>query len=205
MFLVACGSTSDGRVDAFGWAEKHRLDLAASSVTRCSQIDEDEERFLCADLLGGIRLRQGMLSESAMAYREAFAIRDRIAKKEGYGPPNADSLHQWGWALLRTGHDDEARSVLERARIAAASPDEQLILAAVDLELAELEPSRATSLRAEAASHACAVDGLVFFGKTHELHKRFFPADVWTAVATACLSPNEAAQIRTRAAMLAKP
>jgi len=205
VFLIACGSTSDGRVDAFGWAEKHRLDLAATSVTRCSQIAEDEERYLCADLLGGIRLRQGMLSESAMAYREAFSIRDRIAKREGYGPPSADALHQWGWALSRTGHPDEARAVLERARVAAASRDEQLILAAVDLELADLEPSRAAALKAEAASHACDVDELVFFGKSEELQKRFFPADVWTAVAGACGSPNEAAQIRARAAMLAKP
>jgi hypothetical protein len=207
LLLVACGGSGDASVDAFRWADKGRLDQAAASVTRCAHVAPDDERYFCSDLLGGIRMRQGYFTEAAIAYREAFAIRDRIAKREGYGTPNADSLHQWGYALLRTGHPLEARPVLERARLVATAPDEQLILAAIDLELAEIatkenNPTAAASLEAEARTHACQTDEIQYFGKIEWLHTRYFPKDVWLAVAGACASPAEADQLRARAAML---
>lgn len=205
--VIACGSgNSDARVEAFGWAEKGRLDQAASSVSRCTHIGEDGDRFLCTNLLGEIRMRQGLYTEAAISFRQAFAIRDRIAKREGYGSPNADSLHQWGWALLHTGHASEARPVLERARqsISSGFGDEQLILAAVDLELADIatqenQTTAAASLTLEAQSHACRVDEIKYFGTANQLASRFFPKEVWLAVAAACTSPSEAAQLKGRA------
>jgi hypothetical protein len=211
LVLAGCGSAAtDARIEAFGYAEKGQLDRAATSVSRCAQVADDAERFGCSDLLAAIRMRQGLLTEAAMAYRDAFSIRDRIAKREGYGPPDADSLHQWGYALLRTGHAREAEGVLERARLSATMPDEQLVLAAIDLELAEIatannQAPRAKSLAGEASKHACHVDELDFFGKAEALEMQFFPHDVWLAVAAACPSPNEAAQIRARAGMLPSP
>lgn len=209
LLLSACGSgSSDARVEAFGWAEKGRLDQAAASVTRCAHIGGDDDRFLCSDLLGGIRMRQGLYTEAAIAFREGFALRDRIAKKEGFGTPNADSLHQWGWALLHTGHPSEARPVLERARLVATMPDERLILAAIDLELAEIatkenQPRAAANFTAEARTHACEISEIKYFGRTDQLHTRYFPREVWLAVADACPSPLEAAQLRARAAIIA--
>lgn len=193
LLVAGCESQAQSlRIDAFGRLEKGDMAGALNDVRRCSQTEDDGDRFLCASFLGELETMSGNFRAAAQAYGEAFAVRDRIAEAQHYGSPNATDLYEWAYADVQIGHLQEANKALARGKASAKEDgDNHITLAAMTLLEAEIaqrlgDAKKAAQLQSDASTDACSI------GDAKHLTGRYLPTRVWLDVGDACASTGSA-------------
>jgi hypothetical protein len=183
----------DARIEAIGRMDDWDFAGAADKLAPCLYVGDERDRFLCQDMLGGIRLRQHAWGAAATAYRFAFEIRDRIAKARGYGSPSNESLASWGFALLRIGDRAKAKVVFARVELGRGDwhPYENAAMAA-RVNMAHDDGDAATEQRLRAAFDACDTRDVDHFDPKlrNVITVAYLPADGWIAMGDACQGPE---------------
>lgn len=189
----ACGANHDARIAAIGRMDAWDFEGAAEQLGPCLYSGDEGERFICQDMLGGIRLRQHRWEAAATAYRYAFEIRDRIAKERKYGSPSNESLAHWGFALLRIGDRAKAKVVFARVERGRGDwkPFENAALAA-RVNLAHAEGDADEEQRLRASFDPCATTDVEHFDPKNRnfITAAYLPADAWIAMGDACNGPE---------------
>jgi len=191
-WTMAC-TTRDARVEAIRRMDTWDFEGASAELATCLYTGDEGDRFLCQDMLGGIRLKQHRWQEAATAYRYAFEIRDRIAQARGYGSPSNESLVHWGFALLRVGDRAKAKQVFARVERARGDwkPYENAAMAA-RLNLAHAEGDVATERSLRRDFDACATADVEHFDPKlrNVVTVAYLPTDGWIAMGDACNGPE---------------
>jgi hypothetical protein len=197
LLASACQSQAEAlRTDAFVHLERGDMTGALDDVRRCSRAEDDQERFLCASSLGELEIISGDFRAAALAFGDAFAVRDRIAASKHYGTPDATSLYEWAYADVQIGHLQEASGALVRGKSSATEDGDNHILRAamllLEAEIAQRngDAKKASELQNDASTDACSVNELKYFdkGDGKRLPARYLPTLVWLDVGDACSS-----------------
>ena len=189
VFGLAGCTTRDARVEAIRRMDTWDFEGASAELAPCLYAGDEGDRFLCQDMLGGIRLRQHRWQEAATAYRYAFETRDRIATERKYGTPSNESLAQWGFALLRVGDRAKAKQVFARVERDRGDwkPYENAAMAA-RLLMARADGDADTERKLLAEFDPCATTDTEHFDPKmrNVITVAYLPSDAWITLCDAC-------------------
>lgn len=189
MLATGCESISkQARLDAIGRMMRGDLAGASHALSNCEREPRESELYLCLALRADIAFRRSAFSAAEKDYRTSLAIRARIKKTEGFGTVSAYSLFSWAFAARWTKAAD-ARAIELRALAAAESNHRRYGDGALLLAAARWLANRsgAPSHKRRLTPHACNIREVRYFNKAP--HARYFPKQVWRALASVCGQP----------------